>query len=122
MTEAGEDRVREAFERLRAGSADAVPPFERVWAAAVARAAHTPPSRMGRRLVWGGLLAAAAAVVLLIARGSHQPPVLALSTWQSPTEFLLQARPDVILGSLSRLSASVVDVPLGGREHARVAP
>jgi len=120
----GDDRLREVFESLRVGDAGAAPPFERVWAAAGARVAHAPRPSLGRRLAWGALLAAAAAVALLITRGARRPPALALATWRSPTEFLLQPQADAILGSVPRLSASVIEVQLGapGSGRGRVTP
>lgn len=120
MTEPGEDRLREVFELMRVGDAGVVPPFERVWVAAEAQAAPPPRGRISRRLGWSVLLAAAAALALLIARGARQPPALTLSAWRSPTEFLLRPPADPILGGVPRLSASVIEVQLGG--GGRVTP
>lgn len=103
------DGLREVFEDLRAAEAGAVPPFERVWAAAEARATRIAAPRRTTRLLWGAALAAAATVALLLARPARRPP-LALSAWQSPTEFLLLVPGDAMLRSVPPLSASVVVV------------
>jgi hypothetical protein len=102
--------VREAFDELRKAEAGLVPPFERVWAAAQARARPGGRLRVAARLAWGALLAAAAAVALLVTRGGNGPPALALAAWRSPTEFLLRTPGDTMLRSVPLLSASVVEV------------
>jgi len=118
VSEREEDPLREAFESLRLRDGRMVPPFERVWATAEARAAHAPRRTMGPRFSWGVLLAAAAVVALLIARGGRQAPSLALANWRAPTEFLLQSPTDAMLRSVPPLSASVIELQPVGRGRA----
>ncbi len=94
--------LRELFAELRRREQQAVPSFERVWAAAQARRGPRPRLRFA--------LAAAAIVALLLlwlggtpVPAPEAPP--AVARWTSPTQFLLATPGRELLSTIPALGA-----------------
>lgn len=138
MTDEWNDQdLGKAFAELREGDAATTPPFGPVYAAALAAATRRKAIAPRRRAVSS---AAAAAVVLAIAGAGwlslHSrvsplsprfadsgAPAFSLSTWRSPTAFLLHGPNDMLLNTLPTITASpaelnVLGLPAGPRRRS----
>ena len=107
-----DDRLRVAFDDLRARETTRTPSFRRVWSAAMQRGV-TPRRRYA--LVFAGLfLAAVTSVLLLVPR--REPALVAIpAQWRGPTDFLLQTPGNDLLRSVPQLAAPIPDYAQKGR-------
>ncbi len=115
-----DDDMERAFAEWRAGDARDAPLFSATYAAAMNAATKRPATAPWQRT-------AAAATILAVAAGGwltlHERlpqvttrfpeggvPAPALSTWRSPTAFLLQGPSDMLTTTLPTISASFADL------------
>lgn len=105
-----DERLRQLIAELGQSDRSAIPSFERVWAAALAR------TRAGRRR-WGRWAVAAACVTAAAAAGlilRHRPTIpgldaaTELASWQSPTASLLRFPGDDLLRAVPMIETSHV--------------
>lgn len=110
MIDDRDDDLRHRFFELKARDRIGTPSFDAVMGSARAQLAR-PRTRIPLR--------AAAAVLLLIAGGAaaallihraHQPRMVAIGSWQSPTDWLLRVSSPVPLDAVPSVTASVVQV------------
>ncbi|MBI1748342.1 MAG: hypothetical protein HYR55_17435 [Acidobacteria bacterium] len=115
-----EKELKELFQQQRWEDERAAPRFAKVWAAAVSR--HKRRQRPRRLLP----IAAAALIVLTISgavaiffkpsANRLDPPALSsaaasITTWQSPTDFLLHSPGEPLLITVPRLGESLLEIP-----------
>jgi len=105
-TNAERTRLRDGFERLRNEDRESTPDFDRMW-----RRAHHPADAPSPTGAWRLALAAAAITVIggaaaLLHRSSQTvsaPPLLSITEWKSPTDFLLDTPGREILDTIPKL-------------------
>lgn len=101
--------LRRLFAELRAADARGTPPFDAVWGTASTRALRRRAPRRLSQLAAAAVLLVAAGALLFVARGRpSSPPPVALSSWRSPTEFLLHVPGDHILRTVPTTAESVL--------------
>lgn len=104
--------VRELFEGARQEESGASPEFSTVWRAAERRRRTTRSSRPSRRERWLLATATVALVTIVIAiayYGSRPPveppwPFSSLTSWEAPTDFLLETPGSDLLRTLPELT------------------
>jgi len=111
----GDDQLERLFAELRQADADAAPAFSTVWRAAAERATRRPRAPAALRIAAAVLLPLAVGVgaaVLLHRAPPRAVATTALTTWRSPTAFLLRGPGDGMLQTVPAVSASVVRLEL----------
>jgi hypothetical protein len=104
-----DDQLRRYFAELGQREQGPVPPFERVWATAAARARRRPPRT--RWAVAAACAAAAVAVAMILLHrkgGSDYAAATQLAAWSSPTAALLRVPGDEILRSVPSVGATII--------------
>ncbi|MGH7701233.1 MAG: hypothetical protein ACREMJ_12045 [Gemmatimonadales bacterium] len=108
MTEPDRD-LQELFDSLRRHAASAAPSFHATLAAARRRALRSRPLRLVATLAAGVVILLLAVTVV----GRREPPVgavdLAATSWQAPTDFLLQTPGADLLRTVPALGTTTLE-------------